>query len=442
MHRTLALVLLLLTTWLVGLVEDGPQDRVLLLALGVTLIAAVLAGTLFERLRLPKVTGYLIFGMVCGPSVANLVTRPMARELLLFNGMAVVLIAFMAGLELNFRRLRPRLGTMLRVGGTNILVTNLGLFAVIWLLWPWLPIAPEATGPVRLALVMLLAAVLSCSSPSVAMAVIAESRASGQLTELVMAVVVLADIALLVVFTLVMQVVRAVFGADLNQEVALLTRLAWSLLGSMAFGFAMGGLLALYLRFVGRERAIVLLGLFAVMTVAGEYLHFEPILSGLGAGLILENVTGAGGDQLGHDLERSALPVLVVFFVAAGASLDLAAVATVGGVALVLSAARMGLLRVGTGLGARWSRVEPPVDRLVWMGLVSQAGVTLGLAGIVAHEFPAWGVPLHTLVVALIALHQLMGPLLFRVALGRVNEVGRAADRSFDVDLAAVPSRP
>ena len=37
------------------------------LALGFALIAAALVGALFERLRLPRVSGYLVFGLVCGP---------------------------------------------------------------------------------------------------------------------------------------------------------------------------------------------------------------------------------------------------------------------------------------------------------------------------------------------------------------------------------------
>jgi hypothetical protein len=60
------------------------------------------------------------------------------------------------------------------------------------------------------------------------------------------------------------------------------------------------------------------------------------------------------------------------------------------------------------------------------MGLVSQAGVTLGLTLIVAAEFPAWGATLQTLMVALIAIHELIGPVLFRTALAKAGEVGRA----------------
>ena len=59
------------------------------------------------------------------------------------------------------------------------------------------------------------------------------------------------------------------------------------------------------------------------------------------------------------------------------------------------------------------------------MGLVSQAGVTLGLTILVAREFPTWGLQVQSLMVALIAIHELIGPVLFRAALGRAGEIGK-----------------
>jgi Kef-type K+ transport system membrane component KefB len=118
--------------------------------------------------------------------------------------------------------------------------------------------------------------------------------------------------------------------------------------------------------------------------------------------------------------------VLVVFFAAAGMSLHLDALATVGLAAVTLALVRVALIVCGTWIGGRLSTVDPGHARLVWMGLVSQAGVTLGLTIIIATEFPAWGVALQTLMVAMIALHELIGPILFKAALARAGEVGRA----------------
>jgi Kef-type K+ transport system membrane component KefB len=360
--------------------------------------------------------------MICGPYLANIITRPMARELQLINGLAVVLIAFIAGLEMNFRRLRPRLRAMLELGGIAMLVLYGALLAIFWLAWPWLGIAPELTGLQRLAVVALLTTVVASFSPTVTIALVAESRASGPLTELTLAVVILADLLLILFFTLVMQLVRFAFGGD--QDVGLFVSLSWEIFGSFAFGAAAGSLFAFYLRHVGREIPVALLGFCALIAGVGAEMHLEPLLAALAAGLVVENIAPPRGDKLKEAVERGALPVLVVFFAAAGASLQLDALATIGGIALAVSALRMLLIWLAARIGVAYARIDPATGGLVWMGLVSQAGVTLGLTLIVAGEYPTWGATMQTLMVSLIAIHQLTGPVLFRAALGRAGEIG------------------
>jgi Kef-type K+ transport system membrane component KefB len=428
MRRLLALLLVLLVAYGVGVYGGADQHalRSTGLALGFALIAAALAGALLERLRLPRITGYLLFGMVCGPYLANIITRPMARELQLFNGLAIALIAFIAGLEMNFARLRPRLAGIARLGAALLLTMFAGLFVLFWVTWPWLPLAPEATGLARVALVTILTIVTVSFSPTVTIAVIAESRARGPLSETVMAVVVLGDLVLILLFSFGMQFVRWATGDAIGPaDVGLAIRLAWEIFGSFAFGAAIGALFAFYLRFVGRELTLVLLALCVLLSEVGARLHFEPLLAALAAGLVVENVAPPRGDALKAAVERGALPVLIIFFAAAGASLQLDALATLGGVALAVSLVRLFLIRAGTEIGGRRSGLNPAVGNLVWTGLVSQAGVTLGLAILVASEFLAWGIGLQTLVVALIALHELIGPVLFRAGLVRAGEVGR-----------------
>jgi Kef-type K+ transport system membrane component KefB len=434
-RRLAALGLAVLTAIVVvGFAAGTPQARPTALALGFALIAAAIAGELVERARLPRVTGYLLFGMICGPYLANIITRPMARELQLINGLAVVLIAFIAGLEMNFRRLRPRLRAMLQLGGTAIAIIYIVLFAAFWLLWPWLPIAPELEGVQRAAVALVGATVVASFSPTVTIALIAESRASGPLSELTLAVVVLADLVLILIFTLAMQAVGYAFGVP--REVGLFASLSWEIFGSFAFGAVAGGLFAFYLRLVGREVPVALLGLCALIAGLGAKLHLEPLLAALAAGLVVENIAPPRGDVVKDAAERGALPVLVVFFAAAGASLQLDALAVIGSIALALSAFRMLLIWSACRVGARLAALDGEAGSLVWMGLVSQAGVTLGLTMILAGDYPTWGSKLQTLMVALIAIHQLIGPVLFRAALAGAGEIGKmdagVTEREFD----------
>ena len=435
MRRTLALVIVVgLVAYAGRAAPAGGIGSPAALALGFALIAAALTGALFERIRLPRVSGYLVFGMVCGPYLANIITQPMARDLRLVNGLAIALIALIAGLELNYTRLKPRLAAMTRFGAWVLFLMYALMVPLVWLAWPWLPIDPGAGGLARVSLALLVSTIVVSFSPTVTIAVLADTRSRGPLSETVLTIVVLADLALIVLFSFAMQFVRWTSGAVAASDVSLFARLMWEIVGSVAFGAILGGLFALYLRHVGREITILLLALCLLLSELGPLLHFEPLIAALAAGLVIENIAQPAGDALKEAVERGALPVLVVFFAAAGASLQLDALAAIGLIAVFFAGLRLGLIRGSSAVASRMSAVPPEVGDLVWTGLVSQAGVTLGLAVLVAREFPEWGIALQSLVVALNAIHAVIGPILFRAGLARAGEIGR-------MDTPAMPSR-
>ncbi len=427
MIRLLALAIIVGTVAFVTHAGEGiigPAGPGTALAIGFALIAASLTGELFERFRLPRISGYLFFGVACGPYAGAILTPAMARDLQVVNGLAIALIAFIAGLEINFARLRPQLRAMLTMGGVMIGVMWITLTLLYYVVWQWLPIEPTATSLVRLSMAALLATVTVSFSPTVSIAVITESRARGPLAELVLALVVLADMMLILLFTLSMESVRFATGSG-QMGHGILSGLAWEIFGSFAFGGIVGACFAFYLRYVGREVTVMMLAVSVLLSQLGSSLHFEPLLAALGAGLVVENIAPPEGDALRHAVERGALPVLVVFFAAAGANLHLGALASIGLLAVAISAVRMALIKGTSVVAARVAGLHGEAPSLAWRGLVSQAGVTLGLAIIVNAEYPGWGEQLYALVVSMIALHETIGPILFRGALVQAGEVGR-----------------
>jgi hypothetical protein len=81
------------------------------------------------------------------------------------------------------------------------------------------------------------------------------------------------------------------------------------------------------------------------------------------------------------------------------------------------------LVYLGSTAGARVGRAEPAVARYAWTGLVSQAGVALGLATIVADRLPRLGLAMQTVIVGIIAFNETVGPVLFRAGLDRAGEI-------------------
>jgi hypothetical protein len=81
-------------------------------------------------------------------------------------------------------------------------------------------------------------------------------------------------------------------------------------------------------------------------------------------------------------------------------------------------------------VGARLANDEPVVRRWGWAPLVSQAGLTLGLSAVIERTFPSFGPGFRSLVVATVAINEMVGPILFKLALDRAGESGRAGAAS------------
>jgi Kef-type K+ transport system membrane component KefB len=166
---------------------------------------------------------------------------------------------------------------------------------------------------------------------------------------------------------------------------------------------------------------------FAIWQVAANF-HLEALLIALTAGFWVENFADEG-EGLIHGIEKVSLPVYALFFAAAGAKVDLGALASMWPLALLLAGSRAVLIWLGTRLGAKMARSEPEVRRYAWFGFISQAGVTLALSSIVARAFPTWGVEIQVIIIAMIGLHELIGPIGFQYALRRAGEINAGSDR-------------
>ena len=122
------------------------------------------------------------------------------------------------------------------------------------------------------------------------------------------------------------------------------------------------------------------------------------------------------------------------FFVAAGAKVNIDALATLWPFALLLSGTCALCVWAGTALGAYLANAEPVVKRYAWFGFISQAGVTLALSSIVARTFPDWGMEIQAVIIAMIAIHELVGPIGFQFALKRAGEIGAARSVATESD--------
>ena len=427
MRRLAALAITLVLGWLVvARFGTGPAGGTAF-ALGLALLAASIVGWLAAFLRLPRVTGYLVFGLLCGPYAADLITAPMARDLLAASGFGVALIAFVAGLQLPIGG-QGQLARFSTMAGVTVAVVWAGLTAVFFLAWPLLPISADLHGISRLAASALAAAVVAGLSPTVTVGVITEARANGPLSTLATGVVVFGQLFVFVLFAIVLALVRPVLGVSAADPVPDVVALAWTLLGSAAFGAVVGALFVVYVRAIGRESTLVFLGLCALIAGAGAGLQLEPLIAGITAGLVAQRALGEAQRAALLDVIREgATLVLVLFFTALGASIEVKAVATVGFAAMILGAIRVVLLVAGTRMGARIARSQTPESTRLWRTLLPTSTLTVAFASVVAQEHSDWGPEFLTLVLATVAFFEVVAPIVLRASLDDAREIGASS---------------
>jgi Kef-type K+ transport system membrane component KefB len=181
---------------------------------------------------------------------------------------------------------------------------------------------------------------------------------------------------------------------------------------------------------------VVLIALGFGATEVLHYLNFEPLLTFMVAGFVVQNLSNQGEKFL-HAIEETGGVVYVVFFAGAGAHLNVPLLREYWPLALLLTGSR-GLFTWGAGqISARVAKDDPSVRKWGWAGLVSQAGVALGIAQVIARTFPTFGPSFRDIAVACIAINEMFGPILFKFALDRAGETKAPSQSLTDIEEVA-----
>ena len=404
----------------------SPVEARATLALGVLIVAAYLTGSIARRFRLPRVAGFMIAGFVAGPAWLGLVR---ADELVVLDSIAngaLALIAFAVGGELTLDALRgaPAQRTViLRVTAGAMAVPFIAVTLVALTVSAWFPLTAHQPFEDALTVALALGALATVASPAIAWSVITETGASGPVSRTVRDVTIVQQLAAVVVFIVVLALARllASHGA-VTPGIAAHALLVLG--GSLMAGAALGYAVAHYVRAIQGHLEWLLL-VFAFLVSQGLRLAgLDPVLVALAAGITLRNAPDAqiAGERVRAELARCAVPVYVVFFALAGSTLRLDALSEIWPWALLF----VGLRAVGLWAGLRWAgrhgTMSPDLVDYGWLGLVSQGGLAITLAAMLRRAFPEWNISLEALVVAMIGVHQLVGPICFHWALRRTGE--------------------
>lgn len=382
-----------------------------LITLGLVLLASLGVDAVGRLSGLPRVSLLLVLGLLIGPAGAGWL--PAGTELFeLLTQLALVMVGFLLGEQLAWPALRQRGARVLWVSLSVVVST----FALV--------LSGLLLAKVDPALALLLAAVSTATAPAAVHDVVHELRSDSPFARLLLGVVAIDDAWGLIVFSGALAAAAVLTGSTTDGVWELAGR---DLLGAVAVGTALGLPAAALTGRVQPGEPTVLEALGVVLLCGGLalWLQVSLVLTAMTCGAVVASVTRHHEHTfaaIGH-LER---PFLIFFFVSAGASLDVRALAGLGGIGLLYITLRVLGRLTGGWLGALAAGSAAPTRRWIGPALLPQAGVALGMALLAAERFPALGAQLLPLVVASTVVFELAGPPLTRLALLRTGDPGAA----------------
>lgn len=402
-----------------------------LIILGTVLILGYFLGVLVRRVKLPSLLGYMLLGIFLGKSAFRLVTDPDLLSLSFITEVTLGFVAFMIGSELNLTSLR-RLG----FGIIAIILSESFMAFFIVLVAVYL-----VTFDLPLSLIF--GAMAPASAPAGTVAVIQEYRAKGTLTQALYAVVGFDDGLAIVIFGFAAAIARSLLDFEATGIAGgvheSLAAPFIEIVMSVIVGVVCGFFLSFIVRRIKQDRdyLIMVFGFVLVATGLSQWLHASLILSNMIVGFMVVNTCRSPVVSRVLKQVQPIMPLLfILFFFIAGAHIHLAMLPALGLLGIVYIMGRSSGLILGAYVGAVIGKAEEKIKRYLGYGILSQAGVAIGLALIVQREFSAVGTEHarmigETVIASITAtsiFFEIVGPILTRISLTKAGEINKAPE--------------
>ncbi len=376
--------------------------------LAALLILGLASSALGRRSFVPRVTLLLLTGLAVGDSGFQLLPTLIVDSFGFVADTALVMVGFLLGSQLTRSTLSNTTREVLWLSIMAALVTTGVTTAGLILVGVPIPLA------------VLLGCIASATAPAAILDVVSESRQQGRFSRMLLAIVALDDIWALLMFSIGMALVTSWSGS--GGEAVFVAHALRDVVGAVLLGLILG-VPAAYL--TGRFRPgqpMLTEALALVFLCAGLALWLEVsyLIAAMTMGAVVAN-RAQHHEYAFHAIEDIEQPFLILFFVLAGASLELEAARHLGvaGAAYVLCRS-LGKI-AGAWLGSIPAKSDAATRRWMGLALMPQAGVAIGMALVASNHFPRYAGPLLTLVIASTVIFELMGPICTRYALLRVE---------------------
>lgn len=396
-----------------------------LIVVGIMTFAGLYFGKMIKQIKLPSIIGFMLVGVLLGPSLFDLINEELRNNLGFITEIALGFVAISIGLELKMSTLKQQgIAIIIIIITESLLAFVLVTTAITWF-----------TGDLAMGLIF--GAIAPASAPAGTVAIIQEYKAKGSLTKALYSVVGFDDGLGIIIFGFAAAIAKSIILQSTGIHAESTAALLLPPLIEVGLSILVGGGAAIVFVFLGRRltssRDLFTL-LFAMVLITSGLsapLHISLILTNMVLGFIIVNTQANSLIKKIEGELSNVMPLLfILFFVLAGANLHVAAIPSLGLVGVIYTLSRSLGLIGGATFGAAVGRAEPKIRKYLGLGILSQAGVAIGLSLIVKQEFSSlgsWGAEIGSAVITTVTatciFFEFIGPILTKYGLQKAGEI-------------------
>jgi len=389
---------------------------------GILIATGLLFGKIAKYIHLPNVTGYLVGGLLIGPSIFNFVKADSFVGLEIVSTVALGFIAFTIGNELKLSYFR-------KVGTKPLVIaimeaTFAVLFVLAGLIIYFLIVGQLNNTTLRFSLV--LASIAAATAPAATLMVIRQYKAKGTLTDTLMSVVAIDDSVAIMLFGIFVAIANAISPNAIGTPII---RQIFAPILEILLSLGIGGLVGLILVygciwFTGRGNRISLVVAAIFLTIyVVDLLGGSTLLACMAVGGVFANLSKKY-EEVNGLIYFVTPPIFIMFFVLSGAELDLSVVLLVGLIGLVYIFFRVFGKFFGAWFGAKITKSEPKIAKYLGFALIPQAGVAIGLSLVATQVLNVeMGSQIRAIVLSATLLYELAGPIITKISLRKAGEI-------------------
>jgi len=380
-----------------------------LITIGGILLLGLLTNALGQRTFLPRVSLLLLFGVLIGKDFLNIIPSIFADRFEIIANIALLMIGFLLGGRLTFKSLKQTALSVFWISISSAIFT-----AIIVSLGLYLIGTPKEVA-------ILLGCIAAATAPAAIYDVTLELKGQSPFRNLLLSIVTIDDVWALILFSAGIAIVTALNGGGL--DASSLGLAGKEIGGSILLGFAVG-LPAAFLTGRLKQGQPILTEALSIVFICGGlaiWLELSYLITSIITGAVIANFA-KHHEYPFHAIEGIEWPFMVIFFVLAGASLEINSVMEAGLIGIVYILCRIAGKIIGARAGSHCCRTDESTKKWMGIALLPQAGVAIGMALVAANHFPEYRQIILSIVISSTVFFEIIGPVLTKTAILRAED--------------------